>query len=379
MTGAARYAASMLRSLLPLFAICGLPIGLAAQRSLADVQRAFVDEARQLGQEPSRSARAELRTKQIRTLSTFVADEATGDDRWNGRLMLADLQLANDDGAAAAATLRTIESKEAGALLLVTAATMAQGLGLQELRTTWVSAALTKEAPLLDRLAMGRLLMTVLREVDRGEGVFATALAAAPTDEDKAFVRWHRADALRDREDLPDNAAFDELEKLAADLPETYWGSVAKDRLRLTRLRVGDDAIDFRTQTRDHGEITLQGLRGKAVLLAFWQSDDMDLTKTLDTIRQLQKRCGDKLAVVSVCLDRDPAVIAQTVKQLGITFPVTGDGKGIQADVALRWFAEGPTIHVFDGQGKVQGLGLHAGTADGRAELTEVVERAAGL
>ena len=82
--------------------------------------------------------------------------------------------------------------------------------------------------------------------------------------------------------------------------------------------------------------------------------------------------------MLRICLDRDPARIEADVKQLGITFPVVGDGKGIEQDIALRWFVEGPVVHVIDAKGKVAGLGLHAGTADGRAQLSEVIEHASG-
>jgi peroxiredoxin len=360
-----------------LAALC-LPALGVAQRTLAEVQQQFVLESQRLGPDASRAQRTELLQKHIGQLGTFVETEAKGDDRWNGRLMLADLNLASGDKKAGAKALQSIDPKEAPALLLVTAASMAQHLGLTDQRDSWIRAALGKEAPLADRLAMGRMLMTVLHEIERGEGLFAAALAAAGTDEDKALVRWHRADAMRDREDLPDNAGFEELEKLANDLPKTYWGSVAKDRLRRTRLQVGDDAIAFRATTRSHGDVSSEALLGKAVVLVFWVSGDQDTPRLLEVLRQLQTRCGDKLAIVGVNLDRDEATIAAAIKDLGIDFPVVGDGKGILHDVALRWFAEGPVVHVIDGKGKVAGLGLHAGTADGRAELLETVERAAG-
>jgi peroxiredoxin len=313
--------------------------------------------------------------RQIEVLRTFLTAEATGDDRWNGRLMLADLLLARGDRRGAGAALRGIDAAAAPALLLVTAATMAQHLDLRDLRDGWVAAAQQKVAPLPDRLAMARLLMTVLREIEAGEKVFAAALQAAGDDEQRAFVRWHRADALRDREDLPDNAGFEELDKLAKDLPATYWGSVARDRLRATQLEVGADAIPFRARLLNGGEVELATLAGKTVVLAFWSLADHDTPTLITTLQELRKAHGDKLAVISISLDRDPAAIQQAVKDFGIDFPVVGDGKGPQTDVALRWFVEGPVLHVIDGKGKVQGLGLHTGTADGRTEFRELVER----
>ena len=347
-----------------------------AQRTLAELERRFRDEVQQLAAtSPSREQRQQQLDRHVERLRAFVADEAQGDDRWNGRLMLADLELARGGRDAAAAALRGIDAAAAPGMVLVTAAAMAQHLQLTEQRDAWVAAAVGKDAPLPERLAMARLLMTVLGEITHGEAIFAKALQGADDDEQRAYVRWHRADALRDREDLPENTAFDELEALARDLPDTYWGGVAKDRLRATRIAPGDPAIDFRCRTLDGDEVTLAGLRGKAVVLAFWTAADFDTPRLVALLEELQARHAD-LAVLGICLDRDPEEIRRATRELGIEFPVVGDGKGPENDAALRWFVEGPVVHVVDKQGKVAGLGLIAGTADGRAELSDVVARA---
>jgi len=366
--------------------LCLLPC-LDAQTTLSSVQRRFGDEARRLETtSPTQEQRTELLDRQVAELQQFLTKEAAGDDRWNGRLMLADMQLARAAQsspeqqvkyrAAAATALCAIEASQAPPMVLVTAADMAQHLNLKDQRKQWIEAALAKPAPLPDRLAMARMLMTRLQEVKQGEAVFDGALKAATDDEEKAFVRWHRADALRDREDLPDNAAFDELEKLKNDLPKTYWGDVAKDRLRATRLRPGDDAIQFKAKTRSGTEFSLADCKGKTVVLAFWSIADRDTATLVTTLKQVQRQFGERVVVVGVCLDQDDAAIGKGVADLGIDFPVIGSGKGIQTDAALRWFVEGPRIHVIDPQGRVRGLGLHVGTADARAELLDLVERA---
>ncbi|HEU4417304.1 MAG TPA: redoxin domain-containing protein [Planctomycetota bacterium] len=370
----------MIRIALPptawLCVLCLLPC-LPAQTTLSSVQRRFGDEARRLqAASPTPEQRAELLDRQVAELQQFLGKEAAGDDRWNGRLMLADLQLARGDRAAAATALKSIEPPQAPPMVLVTAAAMAQHLNLKDQRKEWIEAALAKKASLPDRLAMARMLMTVLQEVKQGEAVFDDAVKAAADDEERAFVRWHRADALRDREDLPENTAFDELEKLKNDLPNTYWGDVAKDRLRATRLRPGDDPIPFKAKTRSGAEFALADCKGKTVVLAFWSFADRDTPTLVTTLKQLQSKFASGVVVVGICLDHDDAAIGKAVADLGIDFPVIGSGKGIQTDAALRWFVEGAAIHVIDPQGKVRGLGMHVGTADARAELQELVERA---
>ncbi|MCR9248234.1 MAG: TlpA family protein disulfide reductase [bacterium] len=360
---------------LPLWILtCATPA--LAQRTLADLQRAFVAESRKLGAErPTREQRDTLLDRQIKALAAFLDKEAKGDDRWNGRLMLADLSLALGRREAAAKALKSIDIERAPALLLVSAGAMARHLQLDELKSKCIAAALEKPAPVKDRMAMARLLMIVLHEIEHGERVLAESLAAAKGDEEKAFVRWHRADVLRDREDLPENTGFDELQKLADDLPNTYWGSVAKDRLRATRLSRGDEAIDFKARTITGERVVLSELRGRVVLLSFWSLGDYDLDSLVQTFTNLRRTHGEKLAIVSVCLDREPEVIKESVQKLGLDWPVIGDGKGIENDVALRWFVEGPTLHVIDRTGKVRALGLHVGTKDARSMLDETVRK----
>jgi hypothetical protein len=372
--------AMMLRHGVPvLLAGLGAIATTTAQRTLADVQRQFLTESQRLyASSPDETQRSQLLSRHIAELGRFVANEAKGDDRWNGRLMLADLELVRGQDRAAVAALKQIDGDAAPALLLVTAATMAQRLELTDQRAQWIRQALAKPATVEERLAMARLLLTVLREVDAGETIFRDTLAAATDDEQRAYLRWYRADAMRDREDLPDNAGFEALEQLAKDLPATYWGSVAKDRLRATMLRVGDAAIPCRGKALDGTEIDSSKLAGKAIALVFWSGGDQDLPRLLALLQAQRKRLGDKLALVGICLDREAAAIGPTAKGLGIDFPVLGDGKGPLQDAALRWFVEGPQVHVIDAAGKVAGLGLHAGTADGRSELEEVLARAAG-
>lgn len=366
----------MRRILTTLACLC-LAAAASAQTPLQQLQRQLREEARQLAaRSPSEDEREQLLARQIARLADFVGKQAAGEDRWNGRLMLADFQLAKGDRAAAAATLKSIDAAAAPALLLVTAATMAQHLGLREQRDAWLEAALAKPAPVDDSLAMARLLQLVLREVERGEQLLARLLAAASDDEGRAYIRWHRADIQRDRDDLPENSGFEEFAKLAKDLPSTYWGSVAKDRLRATELKPGEPAIAFTAKARDGRELSLAGCRGKAVVLAFFSGSDYDTATLVGKLRELQNRRRDTLQVIGICLDTDAEAVAAAVRTFGIDFPVLGDGKGPLLDIALRYGIEGPTVHVIDKAGKVLALGLHVGTADARAEFDDAVERA---
>jgi len=366
----------MIRTPVP-FLLAALAAPLAAQSTLAELQQRFAKEAQALdAKRADQEQREALLRQHLDQLTRFLADTAKGDDRWNGRLMLADLNLARGDRKSATAALKDIDGKEAPPLLLVTAATMAQHLNLKTERQAMIDAALARTAPLADRLAMARMLVTVLHEVERGEKVFAAALAEAKDDDGRAFVRWHMADAKRDREDLPDNAAYEDLEALAKELPGTYWGGVARDRLRMTQLKPGEPAIPFTATTTTGATWSVTEPAGKAVVLVFFALGDHDNAPLATLLTEAQRRHGDALRLLGVCLDRDVAAVAERLPALGFDFPIVADGKGTQNDAALRWFAEGPVVHVIDGKGRVQALGLHAGTNDGRTELREAIDAA---
>lgn len=372
----------MLRSLTVLLIAALLPAQqVPAQRSLTDVQKAFYAQWTQLheGGRPGRDKEHELLGRQAEELVQFLLHEAKGDDRWNGRLMLADLRMGLGDRDAAVKALGDIDAAVAPGLVLLTAADMAAHLEAKELRDSLVGKALQKPAPLADQLAMARLLLTTLHEIESGEKLFQSALAAAVDDEERAMVRWHQADATRDREDLAEasKAYYDLLERLAAELPQTYWGSVARDRCKASMFKVGSEAIDFTAKTTAGDDLSLQALRGKVVLLVFWASDDDGAAQLVYNLQQLQQQNRDQLAIVGIARDTDLAALATRCKQLGADWPEICDGLGYMADLFLRYQVETvPTILVLDKQGRIAAMNLHTGTKDAVQELTETVARA---
>lgn len=349
----------------------------AQDETFAALQLRFRKEAQQLTVPglPSRAEQDQLLKRHIGELAAFVA-RARGDDQWNGRLMLADLQLVAGNRDAARQTLAAIDPELAPPLLLVSAAAMAPHVGLPDRREPWLEKALARPAPTEDRLAMARLITLNLYDAKRGDAVFAAELAAAKDDETRALVRFHKADTWRDREDLPDNAGWEELEKLAKDLPQTYWGKVATDRFRAVQMRNGDPAIDFVAKTRDGREVSLRGAAGKVLVMAFWVVDDRDNAALWAELRALQKQHGEQVQIVAFNLDRELEMVDKAITEQRIDVPVVADGKGVLGDVALRWFTEGPGIHVVGKDGKVAGLRMFLGTADGRREFTDTVAAA---
>lgn len=351
-----------------------------AQSPLDELKRTFGKQRDELYAKktlPTQAQEEALRQQQTKALEQFLAQEAKGDDRWLGAQFLAELRMQQRDREGAKQALLGIDADAASGMVLLTTAELLAKLGDKARRDELVQKALTKKCSLDERLAMAGVLMTRLREVAAGDRIFAEALAAAADDEARSLVRWRYAETLRGREDLPENAYFDALDKLAKELPKTYWGSVANDRNLASQFKLGSDSIPFHATTTETTKVESQALRGRAVLLVFWHSGEDHAKGLVAAVQALRKQHGEDLFVLGIALDEDAQAFRKAAVQLGATFLQVCDGKGPSTDLALRYGVEiTPTIIVLDRKGKIAGLNLHVDTQDARDELAAALQRA---
>lgn len=360
-----------------LFAACASAL---AQSPFDELKRTFDKQRDELYAKkplPTQAQEEALRQQQTKALEQFLAQEAKGDDRWLGAQYLAEMRMQQRDREGAKQALQGIDADAASGMVLLTTAELLARLGDKARRDELVQKALAKKCSLDERLAMAGVLMTLLREVPAGEKIFAEALAAAADDEARGLVRWRYAETLRGREDLPENAYFDALEKLAKELPKTYWGSVAHDRNLASQFRLGSDSIPFQATTTESTKVESQALRGRAVLLVFWHSGEDHAKGVVAAVQALRKQHGDDLFVLGIALDEDAKAYRKAAMQHGATFLQVCDGKGPSTDLALRYGVEiAPTMIVLDRKGKIAGLNLHVDTQDARDDLGAALQRA---
>ena len=90
---------------------------LSAQQSLKGLEQRFRQEAQQLATTSSnRAQQDQLLGRHVNELRAFLKDTAKGDDRWNGRLWLADLELVRGNREDAKKVLQGMDADQAPAL-----------------------------------------------------------------------------------------------------------------------------------------------------------------------------------------------------------------------------------------------------------------------
>jgi len=93
--------------------------------------------------------------------------------------------------------------------------------------------------------------------------------------------------------------------------------------------REGRAAPDFRLPTLDGGVVTLDGLRGKYVLINFWASWCGPCRGETPDLQALAERTGgDGLVVVGVNQQEPAEVAGSFAREFGVTYPVALDRDG---------------------------------------------------
>ncbi len=311
-------------------------------------------------------------------LEEYLAHEANGNERFDGRFLLVNTYLMLRKRDRAKATLAALDVASAPALSLLRGAEWAERLRMKEARSRWIEAALKRPGSFREHMEVATFLMTRLVEVKRGQQVFDAAYKRAKDDNGRAKVLWHRSLAMREREDLPEGAYEQELKTLAEQFPRTRWGSIARDRLRTFDFRPGAAPVDFELRSLDNKRHTLASYKGKVLLLHFWASDDPTSQQIMPAFKRLKKDFGGKgLRLLGIALDTDHQTLTKSLEKLGVTWPQVFGGHGFHSDIALRYRVERvPYLLLIGKNSKIAAMNLHPIDDFGTKALREAVRKA---
>lgn len=349
-------------------------------RTLDQLLAAFAAQMDQLyedGAAPTREQESALRARQLEEIESFVKHEARGDDRWRARALLAEMLLQTRQKERAVATIRALDADETPFQGAVRGAELAARVDETALRDALVARAKGSAKTPEERMDLARSMMTSLQLVRDGEALADAEIASAKDDEQRAYVRWLRCKAEREREDLPENAFHDALEKLGNDFPATRWGSVAKDRCAASQFGVGTPCFPFRARSVDGSDIKSDALRGKAVAVVFCDTADPSANATLQALLAAKARDRDGLAVLVVATDADCKAAERAASSVGDKAWIACEGRGLESELALRFGVEAqPTVLLLDRKGAIAGLNLHCETRSAQQEMDEAMARA---
>jgi thiol-disulfide isomerase/thioredoxin len=152
---------------------------------------------------------------------------------------------------------------------------------------------------------------------------------------------------------------------------------VAYDKLYPGLLQEQSVAPDFKTHTLDGKELTLNGLRGKVVLLDFWATWCEPCRMATPLLISLQNQYHSQgLEVVGISTDdqTSTAEVPDVVKQSGINYSISANPSA-NAGIALAYRADSlPTQYLIDKHGRIrwsqQGFSI-----DEQSVLPQVVQK----
>ncbi len=117
----------------------------------------------------------------------------------------------------------------------------------------------------------------------------------------------------------------------------------------------GSQAPDFTLKRLSGGSLTLSDLRGKAVIVDFWDTWCPPCRKALPHLQELSETYGSDLVVVGVALGREgQAKVDSYVKSNGLTFEMVIYDPGSSILKDFGGIQSIPTTFLIDAQGVIR-------------------------
>ncbi len=148
------------------------------------------------------------------------------------------------------------------------------------------------------------------------------------------------------------------LEQIVRDYPGTPPATKADRTLKQRALKGAVLELAFKSTTGE--AVDLKDYRGKVVLIDFWASWCGPCKAVMPTLIEVEKKFRDQgFRVIGVSLDQDQAAMDDYIKQMGMTWPQSFDGKVWASPMATKYFVSAiPTTFLIDKSGKVREISV---------------------
>ena len=127
------------------------------------------------------------------------------------------------------------------------------------------------------------------------------------------------------------------------------------EALRVVKPKIAKPAPVFTLKRLKGGDISLEDLKGKTVLLHFWATWCKPCIKEMPTMEKFYNTFKDKkFEILAISIDRgNVRGVESFVKMTGMTFPVLLDQ---DQTIRKKYFINGlPTSYLIDDKGKLKG------------------------
>lgn len=141
--------------------------------------------------------------------------------------------------------------------------------------------------------------------------------------------------------------------------------------------KVGNAAPDFNLKSLEGGTVQLSSLRGKAVIVDFWDTWCPPCRRALPALQAVADEYSDDLVVVGVAFGRDgEAKVRSYVEQNNLTFPMVMADPEFQVVKDFGNFQSIPTTFLVDRNGLIA---KHWTGGHSRQEYESAVKEVLGL
>ena len=136
---------------------------------------------------------------------------------------------------------------------------------------------------------------------------------------------------------------------------------------RLQGAQQGNKLPRFATTDLKGRKVTEASLKAEANVVSTWASWNYQSSGTQQQLRMLKKRYGDRLAIVSICLDANVNECRQRISRDSIPWPTVCDGRMWETPLLITFgLADVPDNVLLDGKGRVVARSLDAQQLDER-------------
>jgi thiol-disulfide isomerase/thioredoxin len=154
--------------------------------------------------------------------------------------------------------------------------------------------------------------------------------------------------------------------------PETDRASQVRALIANPRLVGVNLAPGFSVKSVSGDEISLEGLKGKVVLLDFWATWCGPCRQEMPAVKGIWKKYKDnQFVIIGISQDRDRGALDRYLKEEGITWPQILDGQGrISRTYGVRGI---PHTVLIDQEGAVRAVGLRGGSLS--SKIGELIKK----